>query len=89
MLLAVWWLGARESWDTARHWLGALVPLFPTICSLFAEYGAGLYNTEYLGTADIKRASLVMTLLLAVFLVGMAVRVLRSPPEDEPPLRIA
>jgi hypothetical protein len=89
VLLAVWWLGARDSWGTARHWLGALVPLFPTVCSLFAEYGAGLYNTEYLGTADIKRASLVMTLLLGVFLVGMMVRVLRSPPEEAPPLRLA
>jgi hypothetical protein len=78
VLLVVWWLGARESWDSLRHWLGAFIPLFPTICSLFAEYGAGLYNTEFQGTTDIKRESLVMTLLLAVFLIGVAVRVMRD-----------
>ncbi|HEV2235869.1 MAG TPA: hypothetical protein VGR57_04325, partial [Ktedonobacterales bacterium] len=81
VLLAVWWLGTRDSWDTVRHWLGALVPIFATICSMFAEYGAGLYNTEFQGATDIKRESLVMTLLLAVFLVGLAARLLLSPRE--------
>jgi hypothetical protein len=83
-LLAVWWLGSRESWDTLGHWLGALVPVFPTVCSAFAEYGAGLYNYEYQGLGDIKRESLVMTLLLVVFLIGMATRVLRAPAEPAP-----
>jgi hypothetical protein len=84
VLLAVWWLGAQDSWDTVQHWLGALVPIFPTICSAFAEYGAGLYNYEFQGTADIKRESLVMTLLLVVFLVGVAAQVIHSPKEPAP-----
>lgn len=79
VLLAVWWLSTRGSWGSARHWLGALVPLFPTICSMFAEYGAGLYNTEFQDPSDIKRESLVMALLLLTLLIGMAVRLLRTP----------
>jgi hypothetical protein len=88
VLLAVWWLSTREAWDTVRHWLGALVPLFPTVCSMFAEYGAGLYNTEFQQPADIKRESLVMTLLLVTFLIGVAARVLRTPVEPAPELSV-
>ncbi|HEY7982606.1 MAG TPA: hypothetical protein VID73_00475 [Ktedonobacterales bacterium] len=84
VLLAVWWLGTRESWESVRHWLGALVPVFATVCSMFAEYGAGLYNTEFQDPTDIKRESLVMALLLLVFLIGVAARLLLGPPEPEP-----
>jgi hypothetical protein len=84
VLLAVWWLGSGAAWTTWRHWLGAFVPFYFTLCALVAEYGAGLYNTEWLDPTDIRRESAAMSVLLVGFALAFGVRLLLEPRVPRP-----
>jgi hypothetical protein len=76
ILAVVWWLGEPGSWTWKRCWLGMLLPAFFSGCALLAEYWADVVDT-----AARYRESLVMSVLLAFFVLAFGAWLFRSKGE--------